>query len=82
MQMQKTVNFIHFEKKEKILFLPISIILCLIPIEIPQKYKIEAPHLTCFQKFLTVSGLELEIMAAENCRFFANHNFLKRQKTT
>jgi hypothetical protein len=41
--MQKTVHF-DILQKLKSYILPISIILRLIPIEIPKKYKIEAPH--------------------------------------
>ncbi len=33
--------FKHFAKSKKVIFLPLSIILRLIPIEIPKKYKIE-----------------------------------------
>jgi hypothetical protein len=42
--MRKNCTFLNILQKLKSYILPISIILRLIPIEIPKKYKIEAPH--------------------------------------
>jgi hypothetical protein len=47
-----TVHFQTFFKKLKVIFLPVSIILRLIPNEILKKYKIEALYCACAEKFL------------------------------
>jgi hypothetical protein len=44
--MRKNCTFSNILQKVKSKILPISIILRLIPIEIPKKYKIEAPYCT------------------------------------
>jgi hypothetical protein len=43
MQMRKNCTFSNILQKVESYFLPISITLRVIPIEIPKKYKIEAP---------------------------------------
>jgi hypothetical protein len=44
MQMRKNCKFSNILQKVKSYFLPIPTILRLIPVEIPKKYKIEAPY--------------------------------------
>jgi hypothetical protein len=46
---EKNCTFSNILQKVKSYFLPISIILCVIPIEIPKKYKIEAPYCERFR---------------------------------
>jgi hypothetical protein len=46
MQMRKNCKFLNILQKVKSYFLTLSIILRLIPIEIPKKYNIEAHYCT------------------------------------
>jgi hypothetical protein len=64
---KKLYIFKHFAKSKKV-FLPISIILRLIPIDIPKKYKIETPSVLLpplleagheFQEIIAVSVLKV-----------------------